>query len=104
MYISKVLISIMDASIYMRMSTDMIIPDGGKAKATLGATAHATACFIRNEFLQKILVSGQFGFYVERTTYTGDRPNVLSCASTLLSGQGKSLSHLFNIGHARARS
>ena len=31
-----------DASIYMRMSTDMITPDGGKAKATLGATVHAT--------------------------------------------------------------
>ena len=34
--------SMKDASMYMRMSTDMITPDGGKAKATLGATAHAT--------------------------------------------------------------
>ena len=33
--------SMMDASIYMRMSTDMITPDGGKAKVTLGAIAHA---------------------------------------------------------------
>ena len=30
------------ASIYMKKSTDMMTPDGGKAKATLGATAHAT--------------------------------------------------------------
>ena len=42
MHVSKVLGSMKDASIYMRMSTDMIISDGGKAKATLGATAHAT--------------------------------------------------------------
>ena len=42
MHVSKVLMSMKDASIYMRMSTDMITPDGGKAKATLGATAHAT--------------------------------------------------------------
>ena len=41
MYMSKVLMSMIDASIYMRMSTDMIIPDGGKAKATLGVTAYA---------------------------------------------------------------
>ena len=41
-HVSKVLMSMKDASMYMRMSTDMITPDGGKAKATLGATAHAT--------------------------------------------------------------
>ena len=29
-----------DASIYMRMSTDMITPDSGKAKVRLGATAY----------------------------------------------------------------
>ena len=40
---SEVLMSMKDASIYMRMSTDMIAPDGGKAKARLRATAHATA-------------------------------------------------------------
>ena len=39
---SPVLGSMKDASIYMRMSTDMITPNGGKAKAMLGATAHAT--------------------------------------------------------------
>ena len=43
MHVSKVLVSMKDASIYMRMSTDMITPDGGKAKATLGAIAHATS-------------------------------------------------------------
>ena len=42
MHVSKVLMSMKDASIYMRMSTDMITPDGGKAKARLRATAHAT--------------------------------------------------------------
>ena len=41
MYVSKVLISMKDASIYMRMSTDMIIPNSSKAKATLGVTAYA---------------------------------------------------------------
>ena len=46
MHVSKVLGSMKDASIYMRMSTDMITPDGGKAKATLGATAHATSTLI----------------------------------------------------------
>ena len=42
MHVSKVLGSMKDVYIYMRMSTDMITPNGGKAKATLGATAHAT--------------------------------------------------------------
>ena len=39
---SKVLISINDASIYIKISTDMMTPNNGKAKATLGATPHAT--------------------------------------------------------------
>ena len=51
MHMSEVLMSMMDASIYMRMSTDMITPDGGKAKATLGATAHATPAAIQSQIL-----------------------------------------------------
>ena len=57
MHVSKVLMSMKDASIYMRMSTDMITPDGGKAKATLGATAHATLPPI---FLLFLLTSSHF--------------------------------------------
>ena len=45
MHVSKVLRSMKDASIHIRMSTDMITPNGGKANATLGATAHATRTF-----------------------------------------------------------
>ena len=40
MHVSKVLISIKDASIYMRMSTDMITPNSNKAKVMLGATPY----------------------------------------------------------------
>ena len=39
---SRELGSMKDASIYIRISTNIIILNSSKAKATLGATAHAT--------------------------------------------------------------
>ena len=40
MYVSKVLISIKDASIYIRMSPNIIILDSSKAKVMLGVIAY----------------------------------------------------------------
>ena len=40
MYVSKVLISIKDASIYIRMSPNIIIPNNSKAKVILGIIAY----------------------------------------------------------------